>query len=189
MEAFLISAGAIAVAELGDKTQILALLLAARFRRPGQVLLGIACASLANHALAALAGVWIGHFLTAQRLGWLIGLSFLGVALWAFLPETARPGAEPKGARAGAFVSTLITIFIAEMGDRTQIATAVLAAHYQHLVPVVLGTSCGMVIANLPAVLFGHWAGERLPIRLIRGVAAAVFALLGIWILARAVSA
>jgi Ca2+/H+ antiporter, TMEM165/GDT1 family len=185
MEAFLISAGAIALAELGDKTQILALLLAARFQRPAQVLLGLALASLANHTLAALAGVWIGHFLTAQRLSWLIGLSFLGVALWAFLPERSGPGSGPKAARTGALVSTALTIFIAEMGDRTQIATLALAARFELLVPVVLGSTCGMVIANLPAVMFGHWAGERLPIRLIRGVAAAVFALLGIWILSR----
>jgi putative Ca2+/H+ antiporter (TMEM165/GDT1 family) len=188
MEAFLISTGAIAVAELGDKTQIIALLLAARFRRPGPVLLGIAIASLASHALAALAGVWIGHYLSARRLDWILGLSFLGVAVWACLPEKIAPAeAQPKAARFGALVSTALSIFVAEIGDRTQIATIALAAHYQEWAQVVLGSTLGMVIANLPAVLLGHWAGERLPIRLIRALAAVVFALLGLWIVYRAI--
>jgi putative Ca2+/H+ antiporter (TMEM165/GDT1 family) len=188
MEAFLISTGAIAVAELGDKTQIFALLLAARFRRPGQVLLGIAIASLGSHALAALAGVWIGHYLSARRLDWILGLSFLGVAVWACLPEKLAPGeAQPKAARFGALASTALSIFLAEIGDRTQIATVALAAHYQEWAAVVLGSTLGMLIANLPAVLLGHWAGERLPIRLIRAIAGVVFALLGLWIVYRAI--
>lgn len=183
MEAFLVSAGVVALAELGDKTQILALVLAARFQRPILVLWGIVLAVLTNHSLTALAGTWIGRFLSIERLDWLIGLSFLAIAIWVFLPEKADEGHEPMAARYGAFASTALSMFLAEMGDRTQITTLVLAARFETLVPVVLGTSLGMVLTDLPAVLLGHVAGERLPLRLIRVLAAAVFAGFGVWIL------
>lgn len=187
MEAFLVSAGVVALAELGDKTQLLALVLAARFQRPIPVLTGLVLAVLANHTLTALAGTWIGRFLSIERLDWLIGLSFLGIAIWVFLPEKDEEKHEPMAARYGAFASTALSMFLAEMADRTQIATLALAARYETLVPVVLGTSLGMVTADLPAVLLGHVAGERLPLRLIRALAAAVFAGFGILILYRAV--
>jgi len=183
MEAFLVSAGVVALAEIGDKTQILALVLAARFKRPVPILLGIALASLLNHGIAAFAGTWIGAFLTAERLNWLIGLSFLGVAVWALLPEKAEREEAPRGARFGVLASTALSMFFAEMGDRTQIATVALGAQFASFVPVVLGTTSGMVLANLPAVLLGHLAAERIGLKLIRGIAAAVFAVLGAWVL------
>lgn len=186
MNAFLVSLGAVALAEFGDKTQILALVLAARFRRPLLVLGGIAVAALANHGMAALAGTWLGAFLNAERLEWLVGLSFLAVALWALVPERDDDDERPHAARYGAFVSTAFSMFLAEMGDRTQIATVILAARFETLLPVVLGTTLGMVLANVPAVLLGRLASERLPLRLIHGLTAFVFAALGVWILLRA---
>ena len=183
MNAFLVSAGVVALAEIGDKTQILALLLAARFKRPVPILLGIAVAALLNHGIAAFAGTWIGAFLTAERIDWLIGISFLGVAAWALLPERSEREEAPRGARYGVLASTALSMFFAEMGDRTQIATVALAAQFGSFLPVVLGTALGMVFANLPAVLLGHIVAERLPLRLIRGAAAAVFAALGAWVI------
>lgn len=185
MNAFLVSLGAVALAEFGDKTQILALVLAARFRRPLVVLGGIAVAALANHGMAALAGTWFGAFLNAERLEWLVGLSFLAVALWALVPKRADDE-RPRAARYGAFVSTALSMFLAEMGDRTQIATVMLAARFETLLPVVLGTTLGMVLANVPAVFLGRLASERLPLRLIHGLTALVFAALGVWILLHA---
>jgi len=183
LEIVFVSAAVVALAEFGDKTQILALVLAARFKRPLLILMGIGLASLLNHGIVALAGTWIGAFLTVERLRWLIGLSFVGIAVWALLPEKDEGEDAPKGARYGVLISTALSMFMAEMGDRTQIATAALAAQFGSFIPVVLGTSSGMVLANLPAVLFGHLAADRVPLKLIRGLAAAVFAVLGGWVL------
>ncbi len=185
MDALLISAGVVALAEIGDKTQLLALVLAARFRRPLRILLGVFVASLVNHGLAALAGTWVGDFLSAERLTYVIGLSFLGVAVWALWPERLWVGETegPRAMRYGALVSTMLSMFLAEMGDRTQIATLALAARFETWLPVVLGTSAGMVLANLPVVMLGGMAAGRLPLRLIRVAAAGAFAAIGLWML------
>ena len=183
MDALLISAGVVVLAEIGDKTQLLALVLAARFRRPLRILLGIFVASLMNHGLAALAGTSVGDFLNAERLTYVIGLSFMGVAVWALWPERLGETEGPSAMRYGALVSTTLSMFLAEMGDRTQIATLALAARFETWLPVVLGTSAGMVLANLPVVMLGRMTAGRLPLRLIRVAAAGAFAAIGSWML------
>jgi putative Ca2+/H+ antiporter (TMEM165/GDT1 family) len=182
LEAFLVSTMVVGLAEIGDKTQILTLMLAARFQRPLQVTLGILCATLGNHALAGLAGTLVGDLVAASWMRWILGLSFLGVAVWALFPDKAEEGTVAS--RGSAFLSTLIAFFIAEIGDKTQIATFGLAARFDTFLPVVLGTTLGMMLANVPAVLVGHRVAERLPIGLIRIAAAIVFAALGIATLA-----
>ncbi|MDH4192015.1 MAG: TMEM165/GDT1 family protein, partial [Betaproteobacteria bacterium] len=160
MEAFLVSTGIVALAEVGDKTQLLAFLLAAKFRRPLPIVLGILVATLANHGLAGALGSWITLFVGPQTLRWLLGLSFLGMAIWTLIPD--RFEADPaKFARLGVFATTLIAFFLAEMGDKTQIATIALAAQYQAVFAVVVGTTLGMMIANVPAVLLGERIAQR----------------------------
>ena len=179
MEAFLVSTGIVALAEVGDKTQLLAFLLAAKFRRPLPIVLGILVATLANHGLAGALGSWITLFVGPQTLRWLLGLSFLGMAIWTLIPD--RFDADPaKFARLGVFATTLIAFFLAEMGDKTQIATIALAAQYQAVLAVVIGTTLGMMIANVPAVLLGERIAQRMPVRLVHGIAAAIFAALGL---------
>lgn len=190
MEAFLVSLGTVAIAEIGDKTQLLALLLAARFRAPLAVIAGIFVATIANHALAAFVGTLIADWLTPLVLAWTVGISFLAMGIWALIPD-APPAEEetPAPARFGPFLATTIAFFFVEMGDKTQLATAALAAHYQSLVLVALGTTLGMMAANVPAVLLGEAVAKRVPLRLVRMVAAAIFILLGLVALAGALSA
>lgn len=185
MEAFLVATGIVALAEIGDKTQLLALILAAKFRRPLPILLGILVATLANHALAAALGTWITSLLAPTTLRWLLGLSFIAMAVWTLVPDELEDE-ESRFLNLGVFGTTLVAFFLAEMGDKTQVATIALAAQYQTLAGVVAGTTLGMMLANGPAVLLGDRMAHRLPVRLIHGLAAAIFALLGVATLAGA---
>jgi putative Ca2+/H+ antiporter (TMEM165/GDT1 family) len=179
MEAFLVSLVVVAVSEIGDKTQLLALMLAARFRRPLPIICGILVATLVNHALAGLIGAWVREVVPAEYLRWLLVASFFAVALWALKPDKIDAEPAPPG-KYGAFAITVVTFFIAETGDKTQIATVVLAAQFGNLIAVVAGTTIGMLVADVPAVLIGNAAAHRLPMRLMRYVAAGLFAVLGI---------
>jgi Ca2+/H+ antiporter, TMEM165/GDT1 family len=178
MNAFLVSAAVVALAEFGDKTQLLSLLLAARFRQPLPIMCGILLATPANYAAAGAAGVLFGHLIGGAWLRWMLGLSFLAVAVWALIPD--RLDEREAVRRSGAFLTTLVAFFLAEIGDKTQIATIGLAARFDQLWAVVLGTTLGMMLANIPAVLLGDRMAGRLPVRAIRAAAAAVFAALGI---------
>jgi putative Ca2+/H+ antiporter (TMEM165/GDT1 family) len=179
MEAFLISSGIVALAEIGDKTQLLSFFLAARFKRPWPICLGILVATLANHAGAGALGQWLTTLLGPEVLRWGLGLSFLAMAGWMLIPDKLD-AADAETPRFGVFGTTLVAFFLAEMGDKTQIATVALAARFDAFVPVVLGTTLGMMIANVPAVLVGDRLAERLPVRLVHGIAAGVFAVLGL---------
>lgn len=178
-EPFLMSTGLVALAEIGDKTQLLAFMLAARFRRAGPIILGILVATVANHAFAAAVGTWITQILGPDMLRWGLGLSFLAMAVWIMVPDKLDEG-EVAAPRLGVFGATVIAFFLAEMGDKTQIATVALAAQYQNFVAVVMGTTLGMMIANVPAVLAGDRIASRLPVNWIHGVAAVLFAVLGV---------
>jgi putative Ca2+/H+ antiporter (TMEM165/GDT1 family) len=177
--AFVVSTGIVALAEVGDKTQLLAFLLAARFRAPLPIIAGILIATLLNHALAALVGSWLTSLLAPATLRWVLGVSFLAMAAWVMVPDRLDD-AGSASARHGALLTTTIAFFLAEMGDKTQLATVALAAKYQSLVAVVAGTTLGMLIANVPAVLLGEQLARRVSVRLVHGVAALVFALLGV---------
>lgn len=183
LDAFLVSTGIVALAEIGDKTQLLAFLLAARFRRPLPICLGILVATLANHALAGTVGVWLATLVEPHVLRWILGLSFLAMALWMLVPDKLDDD-DAAPARYGAFVTATITFFLVEMGDKTQIATVALAAQYSSIVWIVAGTTLGMMIANVPAVLLGERIAARMPVRLVHGIAAALFTLIGIATLA-----
>lgn len=178
MEALLISTGIVALAEIGDKTQLLAFILAAKFRKPWPICAGILAATIANHALAGALGTWLTSLLSPSALRWILGLSFLGMALWTLIPDRFDED-EARLAKFGVFGTTLIAFFLAEMGDKTQVATVALAARYSGFLPVVCGTTLGMMIANVPAVLLGDRIAGRLPVRIVHAVAAAVFAVLG----------
>ena len=186
MEAFLVSTGLVAVAEIGDKTQLLAILLAARFRRPVPIILGILAATLANHALAATAGALAGQFLQGPWMRWVLGIAFLAFAAWALIPdkfdEADQKASQAKTAPA-IFWATTISFFFVEMGDKTQVATAALAARFHAIAVIAAGTTLGMMIANVPAVLIGEAAASRLPLKYIRWAAAASFAAIGAWVL------
>lgn len=179
MEALLISTGIVALAEIGDKTQLLAFILAAKFRKPWPIIVGILVATLANHSLAGVLGSWITSLMEPQTLRWVLGLSFIAMAVWTLIPDEFDE-VDAKLVRFGVFGTTLIAFFLAEMGDKTQVATVALAAQYQSIVLVVAGTTLGMLIANVPAVLLGDRIAQRMPVRLVHGIAAAVFAILGI---------
>ena len=179
MDAFLVSTGIVALAEVGDKTQLLAFMLAAKFRRPMPILIGILMATLVNHAFAGALGAWVTTWVDADTLRWVLGASFILMALWALVPDTFDEK-EAYLARFGVFGTTLVAFFLAEMGDKTQIATVALAAQYQALVAVVAGTTLGMMIANAPAVLLGDRLAGRIPVRLVHGTVAAIFAILGL---------
>ena len=179
VEAFFISTCVVALAEIGDKTQILALMLAGRFRKPLPIICGILLATLANHAAAAFAGTLLGSVLAGRWMQWLLGLSFLAVAVWALFPDECAAGDRRLG-RAGPFLTTLVVFFLAEIGDKTQIATVGLAARFELLFAVVVGTTLGMMLANVPAVILGDRLAARLPVSAIRYTAALVFAALGI---------
>jgi putative Ca2+/H+ antiporter (TMEM165/GDT1 family) len=179
MEALLISTGIVALAEIGDKTQLLAFILAAKFRKPVPIILGILVATIANHAFAGAVGTWITSMATPESLRWILGVSFIGMAIWTLIPDKFDEK-DAKLARFGVFGTTLIAFFLAEMGDKTQVATVALAAQYQAFVAVVTGTTLGMMIANVPAVLLGNRIADRMPVKLVHSIAAAIFALLGI---------
>ena len=180
MEAFLVSTGIVALGEMGDKTQLLALLLTARFRRPVPIIAGILVATLANHALAGGLGGWIAGLMGPQLLRWVIGGSFLAMAVWMMVPDRLDDAeAASGGQRFGIFGTTVLAFFLVEMGDKTQIATVALAARYPDLLAVVTGTTLGMMLANVPAVLLGDQIAKNLSMTLVHGVAAAIFAVLG----------
>ena len=187
MEAFLISIGVVALAEIGDKTQLLALVLAARFRKPAPIILGILVATLVNHAMAGAAGAWISAALGPTAMRWILGLSFIAMAIWTLKPdeldEDAADERRAAASRFGVFGTTLVAFFLLEMGDKTQIATVALAAKYPSLVSVVLGTTLGMMLANVPAVLLGEVAAKKLPMHVVHRIAAALFLVLGVTVL------
>lgn len=183
MEAFLVSTGLVALAEIGDKTQLLAFLLAARFKgRAGTICLGILLATVVNHAGAGALGHWITSLLSPEILRWGLGLGFIAMALWTLIPDKIDEESEGGGRLGlGVLGTTVVAFFLAEMGDKTQIATVALAARFDGaLLAVVAGTTAGMMIANVPAVLLGERIAGRIPVRLVHGIAAAVFALLGL---------
>ncbi len=184
MEAFLVSAGVVALAELGDKTQLLALLLAARLRAPLPVIAGIATAVLVNHLLAGAVGTLLASVLAPAVLRWLLAASFLATAVWMLVPDKEPAGAA-RLARFGAYSRTVVTFFLVEMGDKTQIATLALAARYHALVAVVAGTTLGMLIADVPVVLLGRVVAERIPVQLMHRIGAAVFVALALLALLR----
>lgn len=180
MHAFLVSAGVVAIAEMGDKTQLLSIIIAARFARPWPIILGILLATILNHFLAALVGTEVACLIPAQWLRWIVGGGFIAIAAWALIPDKLNDkDAEVKPY--GAFVATVVAFFLAEMGDKTQIATVALAVKYTPLYAVVAGTTLGMMIANVPAVLLGSWISARMHLlQYVRFAACAIFALLGI---------
>jgi len=179
MDAFLVSTGIVALAEIGDKTQLLAFLLAARFRRPLPIVAAIFVATVANHAFAAAVGALVSRLLGPDVMRWVLGLSFLAMAAWIMVPDKIDEE-ETSLARFGVFMTTLIAFFLAEMGDKTQIATVALAARFPSAVAVVAGTTFGMMLANAPAVYFGERIANRIPLKLVHGIAALIFAVLGV---------
>ncbi len=179
MEAVLVSTGLVALAEMGDKTQFLSLVLAARFRRPWPIIAAILVATLANHALAGLLGASINAWLGEELLRWILGISFLAMAAWTLIPDKLDDE-ESKPGRFGVFGTTLIAFFIAEMGDKTQVATVALAAQYASLFAVVAGTTLGMLLANAPVVLFGDRITRAVSMKIVHRIAAAIFAVLGV---------
>lgn len=180
MDALLISTFVVALAEMGDKTQLLALVLAARFQKPWPIVAGITLATLANHALAAAVGVWVTQWLGADMLRWVLGLSFIAMALWMLVPDKLDGQTVQEHPGWGVLLTTTMVFFLAEMGDKTQVATVMLAAQYQAFVWVVLGTTLGMLLANAPVVWLGNKLVRRVPIGLVHGISAAIFALLGV---------
>lgn len=182
MDAFLISTGVVALAEIGDKTQLLAFILAAKFRRPVPIILGILVATLLNHGFAGAIGAWLTALIAPGTMRWILGLSFLAMAGWTLIPDKFDED-DAKLARMGVFGATLVAFFLAEMGDKTQVATVALSAHYQSLVAVVMGTTLGMMIANVPAVILGDRIADKVPVRTVHMVAAAIFAVLGLAVL------
>ena len=185
MQSFLISLSTVAIAEMGDRTQLLSLMLAARFRRPWPILAGVLCATLANHAIAGLIGARAGRLLTPALLDGVVGASLVAMALWALKADTLTESASSAG-RGSAFVATLIAFFVAEIGDKTQIATVALAAAYPNLPAVIAGTTAGMLLANAPVLLLGRAFSERLPVRALNYLASALFLGLGALFLGRA---
>jgi putative Ca2+/H+ antiporter (TMEM165/GDT1 family) len=180
MESLFVSTGVVALAEIGDKTQLLAFLLAARFKKPLPIILGILVATLLNHGLAGALGAWITATVPPEILRWVLGLSFLGMAVWTMIPDRIEEEEAQVAKRFGVFGATLVTFFLAEMGDKTQIATVAMAAHYATPVMVVIGTTLGMLIADVPAVFLGDRLAAKIPMRLVHGIAAGIFALLGV---------
>jgi putative Ca2+/H+ antiporter (TMEM165/GDT1 family) len=187
METLLVSTGLVAIAEIGDKTQLLAIVLATRFRRPVPIILGILVATLANHALAATAGFFLSQFLNGQWFRYAVALGFIAMGVWALVPDKIdEDEAQPKLGKTGVFLTTLVAFFLVEIGDKTQIATAALAARFHAIALVTAGTTLGMMLANVPAVYLGEAATKVVPMHVIRIVAALIFLALGVWALAEA---
>ena len=188
MEAFLTSTALVALAEIGDKTQLLSFVLAARLRKPWAIIAGIFVATVLNHALAGSVGVWVAEFIPASWLPWIIGVVFIAFGLWTLKPDTLDDDEAPSEVHpAGAFVTTTIAFFLAEIGDKTQVATVLLATKYVPLWQVIVGTTLGMLIANLPVVWLGQKFADRLPLKLARNVAATVFLALAVWVAVRGI--
>ncbi len=177
--------GVVALAEIGDKTQLLAFVLAARFKKPRPIIAAIFCATIINHGLAGALGAWITSMLTPEVLRWVIGLSFLGMAVWTMIPDKIEEEETQVARHLGVFGATLVTFFMAEMGDKTQIATVAMAAHYPNPVMVVVGTTLGMLIADVPAVFVGDRFSKKIPMKLVHSIAAGMFALMGVLALLR----
>jgi len=182
LEPFLISTGLVAVAEIGDKTQLLAIMLAARFRRPVPIILGILAATLANHGLAATLGFVVAQYLTGPTFQILVGVGFVAMAAWALIPDKEDDDAATRSA-GGVFLTTLVAFFLVEIGDKTQIATTLLAARFHDIVVVAAGTTLGMMLANVPAVFLGEAATKIVPLKYVRIAAAVVFAAIGVSVL------
>ena len=180
MEAFLVSTGIVALAEMGDKTQLLSLVLAARFRKPWPIVLGILVATLFNHALAGAVGSWVTTALGPDVLRWVLGGSFIAMAIWMLIPDKLDEGDGDAAPKYGVFVTTLVAFFLAEMGDKTQVATVMLAARFDAWASVVAGTTLGMMIANAPVVWFGDRITRKVPIRLVHVIGAVIFLVLGV---------
>jgi Ca2+/H+ antiporter, TMEM165/GDT1 family len=185
MDAFLTSTTLVAFAEIGDKTQLLAIILATRFKRPAPIIFGILFATLANHALAAFVGERAAHFFSGQWFEIGIAISFVAMAAWTLIPDKADDEGE-KPSKHGPFLTTLIVFFLVEMGDKTQLATIALGAQFSNVVSVTAGSTLGMMIANVPAVLFGNEIIKRVPLGIVRVCAAALFLVLGVWFLYQA---
>ena len=179
MEPFFISTAIVALAEMGDKTQLLALVLAARFRKPWPIVLGILVATLVNHGLAGAVGAWVTTFVGPQVLRWILGASFIAMAVWMLIPDKLDEGEADGSPRWGVFGTTVVAFFLAEMGDKTQIATVMLAAQYNDWFAVVAGTTLGMMLANAPVVWLGDAITQRVPLRLVHLISAGIFAVLG----------
>jgi Ca2+/H+ antiporter, TMEM165/GDT1 family len=179
MESLFVSTGVVALAEIGDKTQLLAFLLAARFKKPWPMVWGILLATVVNHGLAGALGAWITQVTSPEVLRWVLGLSFIGMAVWTLIPDQIEEEETQVTQRWGVFGATLITFFLAEMGDKTQIATVAMAAHYADPLWVVMGTTLGMLIADVPAVWIGDRMANKIPMRWVHSIAAAIFAALG----------
>ncbi len=186
MEALLISTGVVALAEIGDKTQLLAFILAARFKKPLPIIAGILVATLVNHGLAGALGAWITTVVRPDVLRWILGASFIGMAVWTLIPDQIEDGETRAAKHLGVFGATLVTFFLAEMGDKTQIATIALAAHYGAPMMVVIGTTLGMLIADVPAVFIANRYAATIPLRLVHSIAAAIFAAMGVLTLLKA---
>lgn len=180
LESLLIPTAVVALAEIGDKTQLLALILAARFRKPWPIIAGIVAATLANHAAAGAVGAWFSQYFSDVVLHWVLAASFTATALWTLVPDKMDEDEASTKRQFGPFMTTLITFFIAEIGDKTQIATVMLAAQYDYLSLVIIGTTVGMLIANVPVVLAGNFAADKLPLTLIRRLAASAFFVLAL---------
>ena len=180
MEALLVSIGVVALAEVGDKTQLLAFILAARFKKPLPIIAGILCATIVNHGLAGALGAWITSSVRPDVLRWILGVSFIAMAAWTMIPDRIEEEETQVARKFGVFGATLVTFFLAEMGDKTQIATIAMAAHYGTPVLVVIGTTLGMLIADVPAVFVGDKLASRIPMRVVHAIAAAIFASLGL---------
>ncbi len=180
MESLLVSTGVVALAEIGDKTQLLAFLLAARFKKPLPIILGILLATLVNHGLAGALGAWITTNVSPEVLRWVLGLSFIGMAVWTLIPDKIEEEESLIAQKLGVFGATLVTFFLAEMGDKTQVATIAMAAHYAAPLLVVIGTTLGMLIADVPAVFVGDKLANKIPMKLVHSIAAGVFAVLGV---------
>jgi putative Ca2+/H+ antiporter (TMEM165/GDT1 family) len=179
MEALLVSTGVVALAEIGDKTQLLAFILAARFKKPLPIIAGILCATIVNHGLAGALGAWITSAISPEVLRWVLGLSFIGMAIWTLIPDEIEEEETRVAKRFGVFGATLMTFFLAEMGDKTQIATVAMAAHYVSPLLVVIGTTLGMLLADVPAVFVGDKFAAKIPMRLVHTIAAGIFAVMG----------
>jgi Ca2+/H+ antiporter, TMEM165/GDT1 family len=180
MQAFFVSTGVVALAEIGDKTQLLAFILATRFKRPVPIILGILCATVVNHGLAGALGAWMSAAITPAGLRWLLGLSFIGMAIWTMIPDEIEEEEARAAKRLGVFGAAFVTFFLAEMGDKTQIATIALAAHYGTPLIVVMGTTLGVLLADVPVVFIGDRLASKIPMKLVHAIAAAVFAALGV---------
>jgi len=185
MQAFLVSTGIVALAEMGDKTQLLSLVLAARFRKPWPIVLGIFVATVVNHALAGALGSWVTTALGPDVLRWVLGGSFIAMAIWMLIPDKIEEGEEDAKPKLGVFAATVVAFFLAEMGDKTQIATVMLAARFDAWAPVVAGTTLGMMLANAPVVWFGDRIVRKVPIKVVHAIGAVVFLVLGVLALVR----